>query len=132
MDKFIERGQAQGAELFLEKILHRLHIVIGDPLDFFDPLGIVQAEGQIDVSQGGQQSFVNLFQLGQGHLTQGDKILDFHSNPVFDQCAFRKIGRQDLSRATIASIHRRNGFQRRQRHFDSLFVCFIAAANRFL
>ena len=69
-------------EHLLDEVLHRLHVVVGHALYVLHPLRVGRREVAIDVAQKLKVGVVELFQLGQGQLTQADEVLNLYPHAV--------------------------------------------------
>ena len=90
--------------------------MIGLPLDALDGFGVFQVEVPVDAAQVIEPGGVHTGQRRQGQFAKRDEVLDFHTHPVADEGAFRKVGGQILNGTAVSAIHGRNGFQGRKFH----------------
>ena len=95
-------------KLFLQPVLHRLHIVIGGALDFLHPGGIGLAEPGFEFSQGRQcrvtQRDFSDPRFGR-EMTQPDQ---FYPDAIADQPVLAESAGERFGFACITPVHRRN------------------------
>ena len=83
MDKFLVFLKVTYlVELFLDKVLYRLHIMIGCLLDFLHTGGIRLCEMAIDIPQGLKKVMVEILQLWQRQLTKRNEVFYLHANSI--------------------------------------------------
>ena len=107
MDKTAECLQfRQGRKSFLQVVLDRLHIMVGDFLDVLDTLGVIDVEPAADIIDEGQCVFAQRGKLGHG-LVPGQCLepLEFNNDPVTDQSVFAEIVTQLTGLLGIPAIH---------------------------
>lgn len=92
MDEFLVALSPRRANLFLEEVFDRFHIVVGRFFDVLDPLGVLEGEVGVEAAQVGKRALRYAFQLGQlcAQPAQGDEVFHFHLNAVAYQARIRK------------------------------------------
>src|ERR1700761_5510301 len=85
------------ADLRLQKIFHRLYIVIGLLLGLFYPKRILETEL---FGRRLQVAFGSRIQRKETLPAKEEKILHFHQYPITDECILRKIVIQEIGRAS--------------------------------
>ena len=80
-------------------------------LDVLYALRVGRRKIKVDLSQLIKQVMVEITELGQGQLTEGDEILYLHTHTVTYQCILREIICQRFCLTPIAAIYRRDGGQ---------------------
>ena len=90
MDEFTDRFQlAVAGNLLLEKILHRLHVMVGGALDVLYPVGVVVVEIIDDSIEDMGRMFTQFGNFGDAGM--GGKHLqpaDFHQHTMADEAKF--------------------------------------------
>ena len=93
VDEFLVAGvYAQCVEASLYEVFHCLDIVIGGLLDFLDFCGLVLGHVAVYAAQGVEEAAVEILQLGQRQLAQGDEILYLNSYSVSYESKLGIIG----------------------------------------
>ena len=110
VDEFAVAGvDAQGGKLLLDKVFHRLDVMVGGAFYLLDGLCIVYAKVEIDVAQRSEAAAVKATKLRQRYLAQGYEILYFYPYAIADQSIFGEIFSQFCSLGLIASVNGRHG-----------------------
>ena len=124
MHELLVAFQSQGVHLLLDDVLDGLDVVVRHRLDLLHTLGVGGGEIGVERPQGGEFRAVDVGQLRQRQLAQGDEILHFDTDPVADQGLFRKIIGEFFRFVAVASVDGRDGGKRRQHIWDK--ICFRA------
>jgi hypothetical protein len=111
MDELPLRRQPQSFETLLEKVFHRLDIVVGDGLDLLNPPGVIDPEFFNDAPETGEMLGGDAFQRRQRDLAQGDEVLHFHPQSITDQGTLAEIVAQGERRAAVAPVDGGDGGQ---------------------
>ena len=111
MDELGAVLEAEGGQLVLDEVLHRLHIVVGGPFNVLDRLRIGFAKGHIDVAQSVHLRLGQGRQLRQADAVQGNEVLDLDPDPVLDQTGFGEVGGQGFGVAAVTAIDRADGVE---------------------
>ena len=82
MDELGAVLEAEGGQLVLDEVLHRLHIVVGGLFNVLDRLGIGFAKGHIDVAQSVHLRLGQGRQLGQADAVQGNEVLNLDPDGI--------------------------------------------------
>ncbi len=99
---------------FLEPVFDRLHIVIGDGLDFLDTGRIVGIEIGRQFVQALTGSSGKGADFGQTRFRQRLQPGDFDLDAVVHEAGFRQQRAQGVGFGSITAIQRREGGQRRK------------------
>jgi len=113
MDELHLRSQLRMAlNLFLEEILHSLHVVIGGGFDLLDALGVCQRK---ILGYGVQKGSAGVAQWRRFRdLRRGGQSLqpaNFDNDAIADQGEFAEIGAQGVGLVAVAAVDRRDRSQ---------------------
>ena len=115
-------------QLFLDKILYGLHVVVGRFLYLLHTGSILLCEVTIDISKRFKQVMVKILQLRQREFTKRDEILDLHTYSVANQSILWKISCQFFCLVPVTSVNRRYGGQCVQFHCFLLYLIILYIA----
>ena len=112
-------------KLFLDKILHSLHVMVRHALYFLHPSGIRFREIPVDVTQTGKQIMIEISQLRQRQFAQSNKVFNLYTHTIANKRVFRKVGSQSLCFTSITAVYRRNSRQQIQFHkSNTYYLCY--------
>ena len=94
---------------FLQEVLHRLDIVVGDRLDRLDARRLLEAEPGHQLSEEPARGRIEGRQLGQAGIRQRDQPGHLHLDPEAHEGRFREQVAQRAEARGIASVERRQG-----------------------
>ena len=106
MDELLVFGKLQRIPFLLQKIFHRLDIVVGGLLNLLHMPRILHRKVRIDAAQLREQGDIHPLQFRQRPFAQRDEILNLHQHPRTDECIFRKVFRKRPRLPVIASVYR--------------------------
>ena len=109
MNEFPHAAQPQRVETLLEKILHRLDIVVGRALDGFDVFGVRFAEIFKNFVERVYFIILKYRELRQAVLADRDEVLYFNKYAVANQCVFAEIIGEFPGFVGIPAVNGRNG-----------------------
>ncbi len=107
VDELGDSCQGCGSQFLLEKIFHRLDVVVGHPFDLFYPCRVLHRK---TIDYGGKKLFLFGVQQGNfryvGLICQGPKPGRFHLHPKADQAVLGKYRPQIGNLAAITPVQR--------------------------
>ena len=110
MDELLIYAQHR-IKLFLDEVLHGLHVVVGHLFNILHPLSIGRREVNVDVAQLREQRMVEILKLWQRQFAERNEILNLYPDSIAHKRILRKKISQRLCLTTIAAINRRDSRQ---------------------
>ena len=111
VDELLVAFESQGIHLLLDDVLDGLDVVVRNRLDLLDPLGVGVRKIGVESAQFGKLCVVDVAELGERKLAQGDEIFHFDADSITNQGLFGKIIRQFFRFVPVAPVDGRDGSQ---------------------
>ncbi len=109
MDELLETLQSEGVHLLFDEVFDGLHVVVRRGLDLLHAGCVGLGEVAVYGPQVVEACRIEIGQLRQRQLAQGDEIFHLDTYAVADQCLFGEIGGQRLGSLAVAAVDGRNG-----------------------